>query len=75
LDLFSLERFVNNLLGRNDIEDALNKLATLTTEETRMAIAEALKVTHQVDEKVTMLIDGEQIHFSGYLRIPDEGCG
>jgi hypothetical protein len=49
---------VNKLLGRNDIEDALKRLETLTTEEARMAIAEILNVTHSVDDKVTVLIDG-----------------
>jgi hypothetical protein len=49
---------VNKLLGRNDIEDALKRLETLTMEEARMAIAEILNVTHRVDDKVTELIDG-----------------
>jgi hypothetical protein len=63
---------VNKLLGRNDIEDALKRLETLTMEEARMAIAETLKVTNRVDDtvnrvdntvnrvddKVTVLIDG-----------------
>jgi hypothetical protein len=56
---------VNNLLGRNDIEDALKRLDTLTLEEARMAISETLKVTNRVDdkvnkvdEKVAVLIDG-----------------
>jgi hypothetical protein len=56
---------VKKLLGRNDIEDALKRLETLTMEEARMAIAETLNVTHRVDDnvikvddKVTVLIDG-----------------
>jgi predicted transcriptional regulator len=53
-----LEKFVKKLLGRNDIEDALKRLDTLTTEEARMAIAETLNVTHKVDDKVTVLIEG-----------------
>ena len=40
------------LLGKNDIEDALNRLDTLTTEEARMATAENLRVTNRVDDKV-----------------------
>ena len=61
---------MNNLLGRNDIEDALKRLDTLTLEEARMAISETLKVTNRVDDKVnkvddkvTVLIDGEQNAF------------
>jgi predicted nucleic acid-binding Zn-ribbon protein len=43
---------VQKLLGKNDIEDALKRLDTLTMEETRMAIAENLKVTNRIDDKV-----------------------
>jgi hypothetical protein len=54
---------VKKLLGRNDVEDALKRLDTLTMEEARMAIAENLKVTNRVDNKVTALIDGGQNAF------------
>jgi hypothetical protein len=47
-------------LGKSDIEDALKRLDILTQEEARMATAEVLKVTHSVDDKVTVLIDGAQ---------------
>jgi hypothetical protein len=47
------EKIVKKLLGRNDIEDALKRLDSLTIEEARMAIAETLKVTNRVDNKVT----------------------
>ena len=53
-----LEKIVKRLLGRNNIESALRRLDTLTTEEARMAIAETLNVTHKVDDKVTVLVDG-----------------
>jgi hypothetical protein len=56
---------VRKLLGRNDIEDALKRLDTLTTEEARMAIAETLNVTHKVDDKVAVLIDGGKDTFCG----------
>ncbi|KAF8488440.1 hypothetical protein F5888DRAFT_1292864 [Russula emetica] len=52
------KKFVKKLLGRNDIEDALKRLDTLTMEEARMAIAETLNVTRKMDEKVAMLVDG-----------------
>jgi hypothetical protein len=65
LPYFFSETFLNKLLGKNDIEDALKRLDTLTMEEARMAIAETLNVTHRVDDtvnrvddKVTVLIDG-----------------
>ena len=44
---------MKTLLGRNDIDDALKRLDSLTIEEARMAIAEILKVTNRVDNKVT----------------------
>lgn len=57
---------MKKLLGRNDIEDALKRLDTLIMEETRMAVAETLKVANRADDKVnrvndkvTVLVDGE----------------
>jgi hypothetical protein len=52
-----LDQFLKKLLGKNDIEDALKKLDTLTTEEARMAIAETLKVTKRVDVTVNRVDD------------------
>ena len=59
----SLEKFMKKLLGKNDIEDALKRLDTLTQEEARMATAENLKVTNRVEGKVTALVDGTQDAF------------
>ena len=49
---------MQKLLGKSDVEDALKRLDTLTMEEARMAIAENLKVTNQVDDKVDK-VDGK----------------
>ncbi len=65
---------MKKLLGRNDIEDALKRLDTLTMEEARMAIAETLNVTHKVDDKVAVLIDGGEDTFAGHPRLPECGC-
>ena len=54
---------MKKLLGKNDVEDALKRLDTLTMEEARMAIVETLKVTNRLDNKVTVLIDGAQNGF------------
>ena len=69
---------MKKLLGKNNIQDALKKLDTLTMEEARMAIAETLKVANRVDDKVDrvddnvmVLIDGGRMRFSGYLRTPE----
>ncbi|KAH9055815.1 hypothetical protein EDB83DRAFT_1088956 [Lactarius deliciosus] len=46
------KKFLKKLVGRRDIEDALQKLDRLTQDEARMATAEVLRVTHGVDDKV-----------------------
>jgi hypothetical protein len=46
------EKYGKRLIGRTDIEDALKRLDKLTNEEARMAIAENLRATHAVDERV-----------------------
>jgi hypothetical protein len=43
---------MKRLIGRTDVEDALKKLDRLTNEEARMAVAQNLKATHNVDERV-----------------------
>jgi hypothetical protein len=43
---------MKRLIGRTDVEDALKKLDKLTHEEARMAVAQNLKATHDVDERV-----------------------
>ena len=47
-----LEIYGKTLIGRTDMKDALKKLDKLTQEEARMAVAEILKATHDVDERV-----------------------
>ncbi len=47
-------------MGRTDIEDALARLDRLTQEEVRMAAAEGLKATHDVDNKVQAVDDKVQ---------------
>jgi hypothetical protein len=46
------ETFLNKLVGKTDIEDALQRLEKLTQEEGRMATAEGLRATHGIDNKV-----------------------
>ena len=46
---------MKRLIGRTDVEDALKKLDKLTDEEARMAVAQNLKATHNVDERVKMV--------------------
>ena len=51
------EKFGKKLIGRTDIEDALQRLDKLTQEEARMAAAQNLKVTHTVDKGVRDVVD------------------
>ena len=39
-------------MGNSDIEDSLQRLDKLTQEEAKMASAELLRITHNVEEKV-----------------------
>jgi archaellum component FlaC len=48
---------MNRLIGKTDIEDALKRLDNLTQEEARMAVAQNLKATHAVDERVRGVAD------------------
>ena len=48
---------MKRLLGRSDVEDALKKLDKLTDEEARMAVAQNLKATHNVNVRVAAVDD------------------
>jgi hypothetical protein len=47
------EKFLKRVIGRTDLEDGMKKLDKLTNEEVVMASAQLLKVTHNIDNKVT----------------------
>jgi len=46
------EKYLNKLIGRKDVEDALQRLDALTQEEARMAAAEVLTITRDIDDKI-----------------------
>ena len=46
------ERYLKKLVGRKDVENALQRLDKLTQEEVRMAAVEALAITRNIDDKV-----------------------
>ncbi|KAH9986506.1 hypothetical protein BJV77DRAFT_1070932 [Russula vinacea] len=54
------KKFMKKLVGRTDIEDALQRLEKVTLEEARMATAEALKAIHGVGNQVGDKVDGVQ---------------
>jgi hypothetical protein len=69
-----LGKYVKKLVGRTDVEDALGRLDRLTQDEVRMAAAQGLKATHEVDnkvqaidDKVDLIIDGVQFVFNQSL--------
>ncbi|KAF8476284.1 hypothetical protein DFH94DRAFT_683701 [Russula ochroleuca] len=47
-----MKKFGKKLIGRTDMDDALKRLDKLTQEEARMVVAQNLKATHAVDERV-----------------------
>ncbi|KAF8496224.1 hypothetical protein F5888DRAFT_1946627, partial [Russula emetica] len=52
-----IKKYGMRLIGRTDMEDALKRLDKLTHEEARMAIAENLRATHAVDDRVAGVDD------------------
>ena len=51
------EAYLKKLIGRKDVEDALQRLDQLTQEECRMAAAEVLVITRNIDDKVMAVDD------------------
>ena len=49
------ESVLNKLIGGSDVQDALLQLDSLTKEESLMAVARNLEVTHHVDDNVKEL--------------------
>ncbi|KAH9011776.1 hypothetical protein EDB84DRAFT_1424602 [Lactarius hengduanensis] len=46
------KKYLKKLIGRNDVEDALQRLDRLTQEEARMAAVETLTITRGIGDKV-----------------------
>jgi hypothetical protein len=49
---------MKKLLGKNDIENSLNSLDTLTLEEARMAVVEVWRITNNVNTNVNGIREG-----------------
>lgn len=64
-----VERFFKKLAGGSDVEDALKRLDTLTREEARMAIAQILKATYNIDDRVRAVFDGTEYSVSLVLDV------
>jgi hypothetical protein len=71
IDLLA-ERYLKRLIGRKDVENALQRLDKLTQEEVRMAVVEALAIARGIDDTVKVVndkVDGvdEKIQVVGYM--------
>ncbi|KAI9436556.1 hypothetical protein H4582DRAFT_397851 [Lactarius indigo] len=51
------KKYLKMLAGKTELEDALKRLDILTQEEARMAAAQVLKIAHNVENKITQVID------------------
>jgi archaellum component FlaC len=61
------EAYLKKLIGRKDVEEALQRLDQLTQEECRMAAAEALVITRSIDDKV-MAVDDKVMDVGDKVR-------
>jgi len=59
------EKYLNKVLGKTDIEDALKRLDKLTHEEALMATAQVLKVAHRIEDKVTSVDENVKLTIAG----------
>ena len=68
-DLRDAEKFVKNILGKNDVEEALQRLDRLTLDEVRATTAQTLEV-------VCNLVPHERVGMDGKntLPCPDLRC-
>ena len=66
---------MKKLIGRTDVEDALKRLDKLTQEEARMAVAQNLKATHFVDERVRGVSNTVVAIEDGVARVDDRVAG
>lgn len=62
------------LAGMTDLEDALKRLDKLTQEEARIAAAQLLKIAHNVENKLTQVIEGKHYALSRLLRYHESLC-
>ena len=61
---------MKKLVGRTEMGDGLVRLDQLTQDEVRMAVAQGLKATHDVDNKVQAVINSAQFLFNHSTNPP-----
>ena len=70
-----LEKYGKRLIGRTDMENALKRLDKLTQEEARMAVAQNLKATHTIDERVRGVANAVVVVDNGVAGVGDQVAG
>ena len=55
------ENFLKKIAGITKLEDGLQKLDKMTNEEARMANAEVMRLSYDIDKKVEGLTDGARM--------------
>ena len=55
---------VKKLLGDKDVEAVLQRLDRLTHHEARTTAAQTLEVVHRLVQNMSVVMDGEQMHFA-----------
>jgi hypothetical protein len=68
---YGTETFLNRLVGRTDIEDALERLDMLTKEEIGMTVARNLAVTHVVDGNVKV-VEGVTRGIDDHVKVVED---
>jgi hypothetical protein len=66
---------MKKLLGRNDMEDGLKRLDTLTQEEARMASAQLVQATQPADNRVRVMMDKELDAKDNVVSVDSRGRG
>ena len=66
------EKYVKKLIGRTDLEDALNRLDKLTHEQAQMATAEVQRATDAIDETAGEVTEQVLTVDAGVASVNDE---
>ena len=69
------EKYAKKLMGRTEMEDALKRLDKLTQEEARMAAAQNLKMTHNVNEGVKGVANTVEVIDDKVARVDERVAG
>ena len=66
------EKYVKKLIGRTDLEDALNRLDKLTHEQAQMATAEVQRATDAINETAGEVTEQVLTVDAGVASVNDE---